>query len=239
MSIFDQWQERLEAQNAEMTIVRSTRIGSHVQDVTLRLPRGMKWEFAIGSYIQPMIGGCIPRCYSVADYDATSCRLIVSFSRHGVGSRFFAEAPVGTKVRVYGPFDDFPFVYDTHRPKMFFATGTGVAPFLLMVQEAIKEHEPCMLLLGSPEEHDLCFNDEFSQLATVHEHFHYVPVLSHPDDSWKGEHGYITTVASKHPDLLRKSDIYVCGVPPMVEGVQRMIDQYAVPKDQLFIQKFG
>lgn len=222
-----------------MTIAETERIGGHIQSIRLSFPARDHLTFEVGCYILPMIGGCVPRAYSIAEFDKHSCRILVSFSRMGVGARTLSQSPVGTPIKVYGPFSDFPYRKGTGRPKLFLATGTGVAPFRLMVEEARRERMPAELLLGAPERKDLAYDDVFRDIATAYPHFHYVPVLSRPDKEWTGRHGYITSVLEEHRDYLMKSDVYVCGVPPMVESVKALIKKFDTPRDQLFIQKFG
>lgn len=228
-----------EAPHFEGTIIVSERIGSRIQKVTIALPSPVETPFSIGSYVQPMTWGCVPRAYSVALADTRSFTLLVSFSGKGAGARFFRDAQVGDKVTCYGPFDDFPYRYGTGRPKVFFATSTGVAPFRRMVEEAIKEGVPSVLLLGSPKESDIALRSDFDELSRKYQSFTFVPCLSAPDTAWTGARGYVTDQASGKEDFLRKSDIYICGIPVMTLGVLEVLKSIGVPEKQIFVQKFG
>ena len=228
-----------EAPHFKGTIIATERIGSRIQKVTVGLPSSVSGPFNLGSYVVPYTWGCVPRAYSVAKTDARSFTLLVSFSGGGVGARFFRDAPVGTATKFYGPFDDFPYRYGTSRPKVFFATSTGVAPFRMMVDEAIKEGLPATLYLGSPKEGDISLRDEFERISQEYPSFTFVPVLSKADPSWSGATGYVTDFITKNPTTMRKSDIYICGVPPMTMGVLGALEKVRVPKKQIFVQKFG
>jgi NAD(P)H-flavin reductase len=199
----------------------------------------MSGPLPLGSYVIAYTWGCIPRAYSIATTDSSSFTLLVSFSGGGAGSRFFRDTPKGSGVIFYGPFDDFPYHAGTGRPKIFFATSTGVAPFRMMVEETIKEKVPAILLLGSPKESDLAFKRDFENLSQTHPSFIFFPVLSNPDPEWSGATGYITDYIGNHPDLVRQSDIYICGVPPMTFGVLGALKSIGMSKDQIFVQKFG
>lgn len=199
----------------------------------------MATPFPVGCYIQAMTSGSVPRAYSVATADTTSFTLLVSFGGRGAGARFFADAPVGTVVKCYGPFDDFPYRAGTGRPKIFFATSTGVAPFRRMVEEALKENLEAILFLGTPKESDIAFKSEFEELARVNPHFHFVPVLSAGDPTWQGARGYVTDQIAGMTDLLKQSDVYICGVPMMTLGVLGVLKTKGVPENQIFVQKFG
>jgi CDP-4-dehydro-6-deoxyglucose reductase len=228
-----------EAPHFTGTIIVSERIGSRIQKVTIALPSPVEFPFAIGSYVQPMTWGCVPRAYSVALADERSFTILVSFSGGGTGARFFRDSKVGDKVLFYGPFDDFPYRYGTRRPKVFFATSTGVAPFRRMVEEAIKEEVPSVLLLGSPKEGDVSFKNEFEELSRQHPQFTFIPCLSSADEDWKGARGYVTDQVNGKEEFLKKSDIYICGIPMMTYGVLEVLASVGVPEEQIFVQKFG
>lgn len=221
------------------TIVETKRIGSRIQKVTIALPRTVSTPFPIGCYVQAMTWGCVPRAYSVATANTQSFTLLVSFSGGGAGARFFRDAKVGTKVTCYGPFDDFPYRYSTGRSKVFFATSTGVAPFQRMVDEALKEGVQTTLYLGSPKESDIAFKKEFEGVANKNPLFTFSPTLSNPDNSWNGARGYVTDHIMNNLNMILNSDIYICGVPPMTNGVLATLKEIGMSEKQIFVQKFG
>ncbi|HUO75849.1 MAG TPA: FAD-dependent oxidoreductase [Candidatus Paceibacterota bacterium] len=240
MSFFSGLIERLEEPFVTMEVIASERIGSHIQKVVLSFPHSAGLRFDIGCYITPMIGGSVPRSYSIAEWTDSTCTIIVSFSGMGVGSRFFASAPVGTRIEVYGPYSDYPYRYGTGRTKVFLATGTGVSPFVRMVPEAINEGMLSLLVLGVPREQDIPYHDYFERLGSSSELFSPVFVLSRPGPGWKGSRGYVTEqFTGKREEWLRTSDVYVCGVPGMIESSRAMLRRLRVPKEQIFVQQFG
>lgn len=229
-----------EAPHFKGTIIESERIGSRIQKVTIGLPDYVPAPFPLGSYVVAYTWDCVPRAYSTAKADDHSFTILVSFSGGGCGARFFRDMPVGTKVLFYGPFDDFPYHSGTGRPKVFFATSTGIAPFRMMLDEAIKEGLHSTIYLGSPKETDIALRGEFEGLARQYPHLlSFNPVLSNPDPSWQGAHGYVTDYIPKNADAMRASDIYICGIPPMTMGVLSALDAIDMPEKQIFVQKFG
>lgn len=236
-SLIKRWFD--EAPHFDGTIIETERVGTRIQKVTIGIPFSVSVPFPIGSYVQTVTWGVIPRAYSVATAGLNSFTILVSFSGGGAGARFFRDAIVGNNVTCYGPFDDFPYHYGTGRPKVFFATSTGVAPFRRMVDEALKENVPSVLILGSPKESDIAFKDEFYELARKQPGFKFIPTLSAGDSSWKGSHGYVTDQIYGKEDFLRKSDIYICGIPVMTWGVLSALKETGVAKKQIFVQKFG
>lgn len=239
MSIFSTFQKTLEESSFRSTILASERIGSHIQKVVLDIPVEQASRFCVGSYIQPMIQEKIPRAYSVCEVSSNTCTIIVSFSGQGVGARYFQSAPVGDRITVFGPYDDFPYHYGTDRSKVFLATGTGVAPFVRMVPEAMDEGVAILLILGVPTEEDIPYREYFEEQANQYSKFFFWPTLSSPNPLWEGARGYVTQHFIGNESWLLQSDIYVCGVPPMIEGTRKALKKIGVPRSQIFVQKFG
>lgn len=228
-----------EAPHFAGTIVATERVGSRIQKVTVGLPGNVSGPFPLGSFVVAYAWGCIPRAYSIAKTDARSFTLLVSFSGGGAGARFFRDSLVGTSTVFYGPFDDFPYHYGTGRPKVFFATSTGVAPFRMMVDEAMKENLPATLYLGSPKESDIALKSELEDITRAHPSFVFSPTLSNPDPAWQGAKGFVTDHIAKNAEAMQRSDIYICGIPPITMGVLGALEKIGVPKEQIFVQKFG
>ena len=228
-----------EAPYFEGTVAVSERIGSRIQKVTIELPPHIRGPFPMGSYIVAYTWGCVPRAYSIAKTDEHSFTLLVSFSGGGAGARYFRDIAVGKKVVFYGPYDDFPYRAGTGRPKIFFATSTGVAPFRMMVDAAIKEGLHSTIVLGSPKEGDVAFKEELVELSKTNPLFTFIPTLSNPDSNWQGARGYVTDYIYKNPEIVRASDVYICGIPIMTLGVLEALKKTNVPEHQIFVQKFG
>lgn len=242
MSFSEKIRKFLEEPIHDYEIVQTSRIGSHIQKVRVQFDKSLMGPFPVGSYVQFMIAGKIPRAYSVAESDGHTATFIVSFSGMGVGSRFFANAEVGTHILGYGPYDDFPYQESTKRYKIFLATGTGVAPFVKMIPLAIEEGVPSALLLGSPKEEDLPYHDFFKNLEKKYPQlFAYFPVLSRPPEGWQSGTGYITSYAPEfiQEEPLGNWDMYICGVPAMIYSAEEMVRKLRFPREHVFIQKFG
>lgn len=228
-----------EAPYVEGTVTVSERIGSRIQKITIKLPLDVRGPFPMGSYIVAYTWGCVPRAYSIAKTDGSSFTLLVSFSGGGAGARYFRDITVGKKVIFYGPFDDFPYHAGTGRPKIFFATSTGVAPFRMMADAAIREGLHATIVLGSPKEGDVAFKEELVELSQTNPLFTFIPTLSNPDSDWKGARGYVTDYIYKNPEIVRASDVYICGIPIMTLGVLDALKKIDMPQDSIFVQKFG
>lgn len=94
--------------------------------------------FRAGQFARIHVGQHHWRDYSIAGLhadpehpDDSILTLLVSTRTGGEGSRFIANAPLGTSTQVELPLGRYVLTASTHR-KVFVATGTGLAPFLPM-----------------------------------------------------------------------------------------------------------
>jgi len=91
-----------------------------------------------------------------------------------------------------------------------------------------------------PREEDIPYRQYFEKLGQSGELFFPLFTLSRPEAGWKGGRGYVTDqFTGEREEWLRTSDVYVCGVPGMIEGALAMLRRARVPKEQIFVQQFG
>ncbi len=125
---------------------------------------------------------------------------------------------------------------------LFIATGTGLAPFVPMLHE-LRERSPstpAWLVFGNRSREDLIWFDELRGLEADWADFHFLPVLSRPptDGSWSGSAGHVEDVLrDRFPDL-SQSDVYLCGVPAMVNEGQELALQLKCPKEHIFVERY-
>lgn len=149
----------------------------------------------------------------------------------GVASNFLCDRHEGDAVDVSGPsgrrflLPERPEEHDY----VFFATGTGVAPFRGMTLDllAARVQSRIALVMGSPYATDLLYHDEFSELARTHDNFHYIAAISrHAQNDGEGPM-YANERLRTHADLLggmlasERGLVYICGVEGMEVGVLR------------------
>jgi propane monooxygenase reductase subunit len=52
------------------------------------------------------------------------------------------------------------------------------------------------------------------------------------------EEGMVTDVVARHESAIAKTEVYLCGPPPMVDAALGFLDANSVPKDQVFYDSF-
>ena len=90
----------------------------------------------------------------------------------------------------------------------------------------------------TPKEEDIAFKKDFEELAK-NPLFRFIPVLSAGNPEWKGARGFLTSHIPDKVDFIKKSDVYICGVPIMTASVLDALKKISMPEEQIFVQKFG
>jgi len=148
----------------------------------------------------------------------------------GVCSNYLCDLKEGDEVRVTGPNGKrflLPERVDEH-DYIFFATGTGIAPFRGMIHDLLDSgcESKIVLVMGSPYASDLLYHDELERLAEEHPGFTYLTAISR-EHSAEGGRIYVQDRIRTHADLIApileddRSLVYVCGIAGMELGIFR------------------
>jgi ferredoxin--NADP+ reductase len=151
----------------------------------------------------------------------------------GVTSNYLCDLKPGDELRLSGP-NGKRFVLPARPAEhdyVFFATGTGIAPFRGMVLDLLKTapQSRIALVMGAPYETDLIYDDVFASLADRHSNFTYLPTVSRHAHRDASPACYVQDRLERDAGALGEllcSDrglVYVCGLLGMDLGIlQRM-----------------
>lgn len=148
-------------------------------------------------------------------------------------------AQVGDTMSFTGPYGSF-YLRPVDRPVLMLAGGTGLAPFLSMLL-ALKNNppaQPILLAYGVNTNDDLVELETLVALKAAIPGFDFFTVVvdkasGHPKTGYVTDH---LTAAQLHDG---KVDVYVCGPPPMVEGVRKWMDGAGVTPNSFHFEKFS
>ncbi len=159
----------------------------------------------------------------------------------GVFSTAINDHPVvGQTVTVEGPMGDF-WLRPSPAPLLLVAGGSGLAPVLALLQEAVAagESRSTTLLFGAREERDLYALDQIQEIARQWcGPFRFIPVLSAETvpASWKGQRGL---VVDQIPVVLEAgTHAYLCGPPPMIDNATALLKLYGIPSEHIHADRF-
>lgn len=149
----------------------------------------------------------------------------------GVCSNYLCDLKPGDTVLLTGPSGKrFVLPKDPgDHDYVFFATGTGIAPFRGMVMDVLESGaaSKVVLVMGSAYASDLIYHEQFEGLAAAHKNFTYLPTISRHVGPAADRTLYVQDRLSTHRDLLgpiltsERGLVYVCGIAGMEMGILR------------------
>lgn len=151
----------------------------------------------------------------------------------GVASNYLCDLQPGDPVMLTGPSGRrFLLPEDTNAYQyLFFATGTGVAPFRGMIQDLDLSKTSATLAFGCAYRTDVLYADEFDPLARDHASFHFLKAISREDRRADGSKAYVHTLLEDAPEAVRQQVaakntlIYICGLKGMEWGIYKTLLQ--------------
>lgn len=147
----------------------------------------------------------------------------------------------GEELTIRGPFGDF-YLRNSNRDILMIATGSGLAPIYSMIDQIKKQgfQRKVTLFFGDKKPADLLYYDKLSELDRTTANFTYIPTVSRAteEDNWQGENGRVTDLIKKYIPDNAQIDVYICGIPAMVESCLEILSQKGVPVEQVMFDKF-
>lgn len=223
----------------------------HVAKLKLVDPKEM--QFTAGQYvickIGPPKGNHTLSIASAPNSDGT-IELLQSVAPMGEGSKWLLGLKPGDPVQMLGPLGKFVLQKESLRPKVFVATGCGIAPLRAMIFEELNgqrtinnnqgtiNNKQMTLFWGLRHEEDVFWKEEFESLAVNHPNFHSMITLSQPTESWKGVRGRVTEHVMKDIETLKNSDFYLCGNRQMIVDIRGLLADNGVHPEQIFTETF-
>ena len=156
----------------------------------------------------------------------------------GVMSTWLDSAQPGNKLELIGPLGSF-YLRAVERPLLFLAGGTGLAPFLSMLEVLARtdSQQKVHLIYGVTRDLDLVQVDAIEAYVAKLPNFTYATVVAdtdstHPRKGWVTQH--MPAEALNDGDV----DVYLCGPPPMVDAVRKHFDDNGVKPNSFHYEKF-
>jgi benzoate/toluate 1,2-dioxygenase reductase subunit len=148
------------------------------------------------------------------------------------------SAVPGDRMRFVGPAGTF-FLRDVTRPVVMLAGGTGLAPFLSMLEVLAEKGttQPVHLIYGVTRDEDLVECDRVEMLAARLPTMTWSTVVAE-NSSAHPLKGFVTHHLEDAHLNAGDCDVYLCGPPPMVEAVRLFLREKGVVPAHFFYEKF-
>jgi len=199
-------------------------------------------HFLAGQYVNVTLPGTTEtRSYSFSSQPGNRLTgFVVRNVPQGKMSEYLSiQAKAGDKMSFTGPFGSF-YLRDVKRPVLMLAGGTGIAPFLSMLQvlEQKGSEHPVRLVFGVTQDCDLVALEQLDALQQKLSWFEYRTVVAHTESQHERK-GYVTGHIEN--DWLNggEVDVYLCGPVPMVEAVRSWLDTQGIQPANFLFEKFS
>jgi benzoate/toluate 1,2-dioxygenase reductase subunit len=196
--------------------------------------------FLAGQYVNIDVPGSGQhRSYSFSSAPGESAiRFLIKKIPGGVMSTWLESAQPGNQVELTGPLGSF-YLRAVERPLLFLAGGTGLAPFLSMLEVLARANaqQKVHLIYGVTRDLDLVQVDAIEAYAAKLPNFTFSTVVadaesSHPRKGWVTQH--MPAPCLNDGDV----DVYLCGPPPMVDAVRQHFDKTGIKPNSFHYEKF-
>ena len=241
-------EELLNVQRYEARVTRAQRLTHDIVALRLALVAPEEIVHRPGQYVQiqaPSVEGPVFRAYSISspEHETRAIELVVKLVPGGIASTYLHGLEQGDLVVFTGPFGDFVLSEDPEVEVVCVGGGCGMAPIrnIILSLCARWPERACRFFFGCRTREDVFFLDEYRDLARRHPNFQVVYALSDeapPPGEWDGETGFIHLALDKHLAPGGRRQAFLCGPPPMIEAVMRVLEDKGLAPEDVYYDKF-
>jgi len=208
----------------------------------LRVALAKPINFLPGQYVNVTVPGTGKhRSYSFSSAPgASEGTFLIRNLPGGVMSRYLAErAQPGDAVTLTGPMGAF-YLRPITRPQLWLAGGTGLAPFLSMLEGLTEQgsDHPIVLYYAVTRAADLVKLDRVQRLAAQIGNVTVITILAAPEDDHPRK-GFVTDHVTAEDLNAGDCDVYLCGPPPMVDAVRAHFAKLGQEPANFYFEKFN
>ncbi|WBL21522.1 MULTISPECIES: NADH:ubiquinone reductase (Na(+)-transporting) subunit F [unclassified Zunongwangia] len=175
----------------------------------------------------------------------------------GIASSYIFSRKKGDKVTISGPYGEF-FINESEAEMLYVGGGAGMAPMrshLYHLFRTVKTGRKVTYWYGGRSKRELFYTEHFRALERDFPNFKFYLALSEPmeEDNWKvkegidgegdGFVGFIHQVVIdnylSHHDEPEEIEYYFCGPPLMNKAVEKMTEDFGVPRENVRFDDFG
>lgn len=216
-----------QANRHKTTVVDKTFLTDSI--VRLRLARPDNFSYYAGQFLTLFKSDTVGRSYSLAsvpdihNYLEFHIRIIPD----GEVSTWLADKlETGSEITISEPLGNCIYIGNAKtQPLLLIGTGTGMAPLLGIVEQAIHDghKEPINIYHGVRFNSDLYLDDHLKSLADKQDNVNYFPCVSDETPQPNARNGFPSELALQDGYDLKDYVVFLCGNPDMVNNAKRQI----------------
>lgn len=227
------------AQTVAATVAGVEALSETSFRLRVTLPAAM--PFLPGQYVNVQVPGTTAtRAYSFSSHpQALEASFLIRNIPGGLMSGYLARANIGDRMDLTGPMGAF-YLRPITRPQVFLAGGTGLAPFLSMLEQiaTVGTDQPIRLYYAVTRDADLVELDRLNSLAALIPSLEVVTIVAAPEVDHP-RRGYVTDHLTAADLWEGAAEVYLCGPPPMVEAVRAHMAALGVTPAAFLFEKFN
>ena len=218
-----------------------TQVAHNVTCLRL-LTTGKIMRYMAGQYADLSVGKLPARSFSMANKPGD--RELEFHIRHfpdGLVSGYISSSlRVGEKVWLEGPFGGSYLRSDFAGPMILAAGGTGLAPILSILKEALQHNQKRSIhvYFGVQQELDIYYEHELQQLAEHYPNVIVHIVLSGELAETKRRQSFVHEAVDSDFQDLSAAKVYAAGPPPMIDALRDVVIAKGVSEDNIHSDPF-
>jgi len=175
------------------------------------------------------------KAYSIISVNNNKVTLLIDINTK---SRYFEQTIIGDELNLMGPYGIYK-VKETLLDKVFIATGSGVAPFISMLDKLketsnhFKDIKVTLFFGCRYIKDDLAWHylSDFK-----YDNFKYIRCVTMPESQIQDEQGRVTSIVPKHNIYWENTEFYICGSSNMVTEMNEILKNLGANK--IYVEKF-
>ena len=169
-----------------------------------------------------------------SDDDKGVFKLLIKTYPTGNISKMVDELNIGDSIKVKGPKGNFVYSNGLCDHIGMIAGGTGITPMLQIIKAVLKNKKDKTkldLIFANVNQDDILCKQELDELAKD-DRFNVFYVLNNPPKGWNQGVGFVTRemVEANLKPYSEKSKVLLCGPPPMVSAMSKIVQEFGYPK---------
>ncbi|MGH7236487.1 MAG: ferredoxin--NADP reductase [Nitrospiraceae bacterium] len=185
------------------------------------------------------------RAFSIASAPEEGMLLVATRMRDTAFKRVLGAIPIGSQVKIEGPFGNLVLHHNQARAAVLLAGGIGITPFRSILLRAAREQLSHRLFLfyANRRPQDAPFLQELEALQRQNPSYTFVPSMtdmSRSDRSWQGETARINqAMLAKYLKSAASPIYYMAGPPGMVRAMRTLLNGMGVDDDDIRTEEFA
>ncbi len=220
-SDFVPYDESVEQKSYEATIIAKDFLNPTTLELSIEMTEeiiSIPWQFV--RFLWEDTTGKFSRQYSIAKHQWRYYTFIIKLTDLWRGAQILRAIPLYTKIRIGWVFGNF-YLQEGESPKVFLATGTGLAPIYSMIV-SLPEKSRKSLYFSVATEAELFYAEKLRAIKNLDLHIH----ITREKVGWYEE----GRVDIDSIEASRDTEWYLCGNPKMVAEAEEKLSKKGFTK---------